>query len=71
MLQELAYRIDTLFARRTARDNDALAALRDRWRFVYEVRKIVSVNFFLDRSKQNGFLHGWTPDDVQRKGKAV
>jgi hypothetical protein len=27
----------------------------------------MTVNFFLDGSKQNGFLHGRTPDDVQRK----
>jgi hypothetical protein len=44
-------------------------ALRNRWRLVYEIRKIVSVNFFLDCGKQNGFLHGRTPNKVQRKGR--
>jgi hypothetical protein len=34
-----------------ARYNYAFPALRDRWRLINEVRKIVPVNFFLDRSK--------------------
>jgi hypothetical protein len=58
MIQELRYRVDSLLACRTARYNDALAALRDRWRLVNEIRKIVTLNFFLDCGKQNRFLHG-------------
>jgi hypothetical protein len=60
MIQKLGHRTNSLFARRTASDNHTLPALRDRWRLVYEIGKIMSVNFFLDRSKQNGFLHGRT-----------
>ncbi len=67
MIQKLADRVDSFLARRATRHNNALSALRDRRRLIYEVRKIVSVNFFLDRSKEQGFLHGRTPGGVQRK----
>jgi uncharacterized membrane protein (DUF373 family) len=45
MIQKLAHRIDPLLAGRTPRYNDALAALGDRWRFVYEMVEIVSVAY--------------------------
>ena len=69
MVEKLAHGVNSFSAGRTARYNDALSALRDGRRLIYEVRKIVSVNFFLDCSKQDGFLHGRTPDDVHRKGR--
>ena len=69
MVEKLAHGVNSFSAGRTARYNDALSALRDGRRLIYEVRKIVSVNFFLDCSKQDGFLNGRTPDDVHRKGR--
>ena len=36
--------------------HNTFSALRDRWLLVYEVRKIVGLDFFLDCSEQNGFL---------------
>jgi len=61
--------IDPLFAGRTARHDNALSALCDRWWLVHKIGKIVTVNFFLDCIKQDGFLHGRTPNDVQRTGR--
>jgi len=58
MIQKLADRVNSFPTGRATRDNNALPALRDRWRLIHEVRKIVPVNFFLDCSEQNGFLHG-------------
>jgi hypothetical protein len=66
MIQKLCHRVDPLFTGRTSRHDNASSALRDRWRLVYEVRKIVALNFFLDCSKQNGFLHGRTPSSMCR-----
>jgi hypothetical protein len=45
----------------TSRYDNTFSALRDRWRLIYEVRKIVTLNFFLDCGKQNGFPHNRTP----------
>jgi hypothetical protein len=44
-------------------DTMPFAALRDAWQLVYEVRQTVFLSFLLNRSKQNGFLHGWTTPD--------
>ena len=66
MIQKLGHRIDSFPARGTASDNNALSALRDRWRLVNEVRQIMTLNFFLDCSEQNGFLHGRTPSSMCR-----
>jgi hypothetical protein len=68
MVQELADRVDSLPAGWATRHNNAASTLRNRWRLIYEIGKIVALNFLLDCSKQNGFLHVQTPDDVQRKG---
>jgi hypothetical protein len=57
MVQELAHRVDSSPAGRTASDHYTAPTIRNRWRLIYEVRKIVSVNFFLDCGEQNGFLH--------------
>jgi hypothetical protein len=38
----LAHRVDSLLAHRTTRYNDALAALRDRWRLINEIVEVVS-----------------------------
>jgi len=38
MIQELADRVNPLSTGRASRNNNALPALRDRWRLVYEVR---------------------------------
>jgi len=42
MIQELLHRIDPLLTGWAACHNNATTALRDRWRLVYEVRKIVT-----------------------------
>jgi len=62
VIQKLADRVDSLLAGWTASDNNAAPALCDRWRLIYEVRKIVSVNCFLDCSEQDGLLHSRTPE---------
>jgi hypothetical protein len=67
MIQKLSHRVDSLSARRTASNNDAFSALRDRRRFVYEVRQIVFLNFLLNRSKQNEFCTVRLLMDVQRE----
>jgi hypothetical protein len=69
MVEKLNRGINSLSTGWASRHNNATTALRDRWRLINELRKIVSVNFFLDCSKQNGFMHVRTPDDVQRKGR--
>src|ERR1700730_9751066 len=46
MIQELVHRVDSLLAGRTPRHNDALAALRDRWRILYEMTEVVPVYHF-------------------------
>jgi len=37
MVQELTHRVYSFLARRASRDDNTLAALRDRWRFINEV----------------------------------
>jgi hypothetical protein len=71
MIQKLRHRIASFPARWTPRYNNAFSTLRDRWRLINEIRKIVAVNFFLDCSKQRGFLHRGLPGGVQRKGAPV
>jgi hypothetical protein len=51
-IQELRHRVDPPFARRTSRYNDTASTLCGRWQLIYEVRKIVALNFFLDRCKK-------------------
>jgi hypothetical protein len=58
MIQELRHRIDPFPARWAASNHNTAPALSNRRRFINEVRKIVAVDFFLDCSKQNRFLHG-------------
>jgi hypothetical protein len=45
MIQKLAHRIDPLFAGWTPWHNDALAALRDRWRVLDEMTEVVAMDF--------------------------
>jgi predicted metal-dependent hydrolase len=46
MIQKLGHRINSLPAGRASRYNNALPALRDGWRFVHKIRKIVTLDFF-------------------------
>jgi hypothetical protein len=74
MIQELADRIYSFLARWASSDHNTTPALRDRWRFVNEVRKIVSLNFFLDCCEQDGFLHGrtlwWCAEEIGSRSLA-
>jgi hypothetical protein len=63
----LAHRIDPLFAGWTPRHNDALAALRDRWRILYEMTEIMSLDFLLYGAEQFGLEH--TSPQVEETGK--
>jgi hypothetical protein len=49
---EIGRRVDSFPASWTAQHDYALAALRDRRRLVYEVRKIMALDFLLDCSKR-------------------
>jgi hypothetical protein len=44
-------------AGRAAGDNYALSALRNRWRILYEVAKVVTLDFLLNGREQSEFLH--------------
>jgi hypothetical protein len=52
MIQKLAHRIDPLLASGTPWHNDALAALRDRWRVLYEMAEVVALDFLLNGAEQ-------------------
>jgi hypothetical protein len=52
MIQKLAHRIDPFPARRTSWHNYALAALRDRWRVLYEMAEVVPLDFLLYGAEQ-------------------
>jgi hypothetical protein len=68
MVEKLNRGINSLSTGWAPRNDYAFSALRDRWRLINEIRKIVPVNFFLDFSKQEGFLHNKLLTlDVQRK----
>jgi hypothetical protein len=67
MIQKPCHRVDPLFAGWTARHDNTFAALRNRWRLVHKIGKIVTLDFLLDCSKQNGFLHNGSGFEVQRK----
>ena len=73
MVQELNHDVDSLLTGWAASGNNAAPALRDRLRLVYKVRKIVTLDFFLNCSKQNGFLHVETPTLMcrGREGRTV
>jgi len=53
--------IDSFLACRAASDHDTASAFRDWRRFIHKIRKIVTLDFFLDCLKQDGFLCGGTP----------
>ena len=69
MIQKLTDGIDPLSTGRASCDHNTITALRHARRIADEIRKIVSLNFFLDCGKQNGFLHSRGPDGVQRTGR--
>lgn len=52
VVEELAHRVDSQSALRTAGYNDAFAALGDARRGFDKARKIVALNLALDRGKQ-------------------
>jgi hypothetical protein len=58
MIQGLRHRVASLLARRTTRYNDALAALRHRWRALYKMAEVVPLNFLLYGVEQFGLEHG-------------
>src|SRR5258707_15843826 len=55
MIKERLHGINSLSRAGESRHDHTLTALRDRWRLINEVRKIVSVNFFLNCGKQMDF----------------
>jgi hypothetical protein len=63
MIQKLRYRVDPLLAG----NDDAFAALRPDSGIINKIGKIVTLDFFLDCSKQNGFLHSGSTFEVQKK----
>jgi len=71
MVQKCLHCVDSLLAHRTAWDHDSASAFRHRWRLIDEIGKVVSLNFFLNGSKQDGFLHGRTPDRVCRRTRRL
>jgi hypothetical protein len=57
MVQKFTRRVESFLAGRPTLHSNTFSTLRDRRRFVYEIREIVTLNLFLNGSKQNGFLH--------------
>jgi hypothetical protein len=67
MIQELRHRIDSFLAGWAPGYNNAFSALRDRRRFINEIRKIVSLNFFLDSASKRIFA--WSNSLVVCRGR--
>jgi hypothetical protein len=69
MIQELRHRVDSLLASGTTRYDDAVAALRDRWRVLYEMAEVMFVDFLLYGAEQFGLEHGLSWMERKREGR--
>jgi hypothetical protein len=69
MVQKLANRIYSLLAGWASRHNYALAALRDRWRVLYEMAEVMLVDFLLYRAEQFGLEHSLSWMERKREGR--
>jgi hypothetical protein len=71
MVQKLRDCSETCSTARTARNNDTLTALGDRWRLINECIEIVAANLLLQSSEQYGFLHSRTPEWCAEKREMI